>query len=87
MNKTGPHEKRFVTVKGCLDNINQHKKALGFKMEKYSERTTNPFVFNLWANEQNMRKKRPPISSNFYESAEAKTKFLLRTDQSHYFSK
>lgn len=56
-------------------------------MEKFSERTTNPFVLNLWANEKNMRKKRPPISSNFYESAEAKTKFLLRTDQSHYFSK
>ena len=52
MNKTGPHEKRFVTVKGSLDNINQHKKASVFKMEKYSERTTNPFVFNLWANEQ-----------------------------------
>lgn len=87
MNQTGPHEKRFVTVKGSLDNINQHKKASVFKMEKYSERTTNPFVLNLWANEQNMRKGRPPVGSDFYESAEAKTKFLLRTDHSHYFSK
>jgi len=54
-------------------------------MKKFSERTTDPFELNLWANEQNMRKKRPPVGSNFYESAKAKTKFLLRTDHSHYF--
>lgn len=44
-------------------------------MEKHSERTTNPFVLNLWANEQNIRKSRPSVGSDFYESAEAKMKF------------
>jgi len=49
-------------------------------MSKPSKRTTHPFALNLLADEENMRKKRAPISSNFYESDKAKIKFLLRTD-------